>query len=97
MGKPLVKFAVYEVDEFGGWQWLRNTWAVSPAQAINNVRFRLWGDTSVAELEIKFVAEVVSGVVPKPPRQPILRPEKSRPLCGRQGVWHDMLLPRPAF
>jgi len=97
MGKPLVKFKVYEIDEFGAWHWLGNTWAVSPAQAINDVRFRLWGDTSVAELEIEFVAEAVGGVIPKPPRPPTPRPSESRPLCGRQRVWREMLCPNPAF
>ncbi len=97
MGKPSMEFAVYEVDEFGEWHWLKNTWAVSPAQAISHVRFRLWGDTSVAELEIEFVAEAVGGVVFKPPRQPAPRPEKSRPLCRQQCVWSDMLRSKPVF
>ena len=97
MRKPLRLFNVYEVDEFGGQNWLGDTWAVSPEQAINNVRFRLWGETSVAELDIEFIAEAVIEVTPKPPRQPLPRPGKANHLCGRQRVWRDMLLPHPVF
>ncbi len=97
MGRSFREFSVYEVDEFGDRHWLGDTWAVSPEKAVSNVRFRRWGDTSVAELEIEFVAEAVSGVAPKLSRQPILRPEESRPLCGRQLVWLRMLGRSPVF
>src|SRR3989338_4648546 len=89
----------YEIDGFGGKHWAGNTRAVSVEKAINNVRFRLWGETSVADLlkiGITFEAEPVAEIAPTQQCQPPPRPEKSRPLCGRQRTWIEVLRRNPA-
>ena len=93
MSKPPVQFTVYEVDELGNWWELGRTWAVSSEKAINNVRFRFWGETSVNDLGIQFMAEPVVEIVSKPsPRLVVVRRPRDRQL-----VWVKMLHRNPVF
>ena len=74
MNQPRKEFNVYQIDRSGKRTLAGKTWAVSPDQACNNVRFRLYGETSFDDLAIRwgvrFIAEEVTLVgVPPGSRQ----------------------------
>ena len=97
MSQSRVLFAVYEIDELSGWWELGQTWAVSPEQANYNVRFRLFGETSVEDLGIEFMAEQRVEVEPKQPFRSAPQSPRTSRWLGRQLVWREFLRPSPIF
>lgn len=96
MGKVRGLYNVYQIEK-GRRYCLGDTRAVSPEQAINNVRFRLWGETSVEELGIEFLAEKVVDLSPQPPREPVPSLVQVSRRSFRQLVWPEILRRNPAF
>ena len=97
MVRSRIKFQVYEIDQFGERHWLGDTRAVSPEQANNNVRFRLFGETSVEDLGIEFMAEQRVEVEPKQPLRSAPQSPRTSRWLGRQLVWREFLRPSPIF
>lgn len=91
--KPLILYGVYAVDGIGGRRLLRRTRAPSPEKAVNNTRFRCWGETPADDLGVTLEAEPIAGVpVIMFPRQITTYRQRERQL-----VFKEFLRPNPAF
>jgi len=76
-----------------GLHYLRDTWAVSEEQAINQVRWTTYGRVAVGDLPWPLVASISIG--PPPYFRPIVSKKKSRK--NNQLFFQDFLQPKSVF